>query len=75
MIAKIKSAFTYILGFITLILGALFYAQKRKTESVESDLAHEKSSTEIKLNDQAREAAKSNADALISEYERLKRDE
>lgn len=75
MIAKLKSAFTYILGFITLILGALFYAQKRKTESVESELASEKAQGAIRENEQDRQAAREHANDLVNEYERLKRDE
>ena len=44
-------------------------------QSLESELASEKSTTEIKLNDVARENAKQHADNLVAEYERLKRDD
>lgn len=73
MIEKIKSAFTYILGFITLILGTLFLAQKRKTESVESELASEKAQGAIRENEQDRQAAREHANDLVDAYERSKR--
>lgn len=71
--SKIREWVSFIFGAVALVFGVLFYAQKQKTESVESDLAKEKSTTEIKLNDQEREAAKSNADDLLADYERSKR--
>lgn len=75
MIAKIKSYASYILSLAVLILSALFYAQKRKTENAQSELAHEKSSTEIKWNEKDRQAARDHANDLLDNYERLERDE
>ena len=71
---RLKNAMSYLFGLATLILGALYFGQKRKTERVESELAHEKSTTEITLNEEARKAAKSTADDLLANYERLKRE-
>lgn len=75
MIDKIKQYASYVLGLAVLILSALFLRQSRKTDAVESELAHEKTSTEIKLNDQARKAARDTANDLVESYERLKRDD
>lgn len=72
---KVKEYLGYISGLAILVLSALLFRQTRKIEQVESELAGEKSNTEIKLNDQAREAAKQHADNLVDEYERLKRDD
>ena len=74
MLAKIKQFAGYLYGLVILVLVALYSIQKRKTEQVESELNHEKADSGIKLNEQARQAAKSNADALLAEYERLKRE-
>jgi hypothetical protein len=70
---KIKSAAQYILGLAVLILGALFFTQRRKTESAESQLATEKANAVVKESDHDREIAKEHADRLVSDYESLKR--
>jgi hypothetical protein len=70
---KLKAWMGYISGLVVLVLSALLFRQKRKTEETESELVHEKTTTEIRLNDQAREAAKANADNLVDEYERSRR--
>ncbi len=75
MIEKLKSYLSYASGLAILVLSALLFRKSRKLEATESELAHEKTTTEIKLNDQAREAAKSTADELLANYERLKRDD
>lgn len=74
MLNKIKSASRYVLGLLVLILSALLFRKSRQQDATQSELTHEKNSTETKLNDQAREAARSNANDLVTEYERLKRD-
>jgi hypothetical protein len=74
VVEKIKSSVAYILGVIAFILGALFYAQRRKTDSVESELATEKSKEAVKENDHDRQIAKENADNLVADYERRKRE-
>ena len=80
MIEKLKSYLNSIQSYAILILTAsigivtaLLFNQKKKTAQVEAELAGAITNTEIKLNDQAREAAKTNADNLVAEYERSKR--
>ena len=73
MLERIKRGASFILGLITLILGAILFSQRRKIDKVENELAHEKTTTEIKLNDQARKDAKENADHLVEDYEKSKR--
>lgn len=80
MIEKLKSYLGYLSGLAVLVLSALLFRKSRQLETTQSELASEKSTTEIKLNDQAREAAKEHADNLVNdyesardEYERLKR--
>lgn len=75
MLDKLKQYGTTILGFIVVVLGGILFNRNRKLQKVESELSQEKTTTEISLNEQAREAAKDNADALVDEYERLKRDD
>jgi hypothetical protein len=74
MLEKIKQWGATALGIITLILGGLLMSQRRKTAQVESQLEGAKANTEIKLNDQAREAAAANADKLVDEYHKLRGD-
>ena len=57
------------------ILSALLFRKSRQLDNTQSELAHEQHSTEIKLNDQAREAARANADALVDEYHKLRGDD
>lgn len=75
MIEKLKSYLSYASGLAILVLSALLFRQRRVADKLQSELAHEQNTTEIKLNDQAREAARANADDLVAEYERLKRDD
>jgi hypothetical protein len=75
MLETIKKYASLAYGLLIVILGGLLVNRNRKLQQTESELAHEKTTTEIKLNDQAREAAKSNADELLANYERLKRDD
>jgi len=74
MIEKIKSYGAAIITAVIGILAALLFRQSKKTAEVQSELNHEKATTEIKLNDQAREAAKQSADDLVKAYDNLKRD-
>lgn len=74
MLERIKSWAGYFYGLVILLLVALLSRQKKKTEEAESELAHTKNETEIKLNDQAREAARANADSLVDEYHKLRGD-
>lgn len=74
MLEKIKSYLSYASGLAILVLSALFFSQKRKTERVESELASAITKTEISLNDQATEAARTHADRLVEDYEKSKRD-
>jgi hypothetical protein len=71
---KVKSNLIWILTAIAGIATALLFRQSKKTAEVQSELNHEKATTEIKLNDQAREAAKQSADDLVKAYDNLKRD-
>lgn len=73
MIEKLKSYSSYALGLAILVLSALLFRKSRQLDSTQSELSHEKTTTEIKLNDQAREAAKQSADSLVDDYERSKR--
>lgn len=57
------------------VLGILLFRRGKQVEQAQSELAKEKSNTEIKLNDQAREAARANADALVDEYHKLRGDD
>ena len=75
MISKIKEYLVIAAGLVIAVLSALLFASKRKTENLESELAHEKVDNNIRSNENERKIARDNADALVSEYERLKRDE
>lgn len=75
MLEKLKSYLSYASGLVILVLSALLFRKSRQQDATQAELAHEKTTTEIKLNDQAREAARANADDLVAEYERLKRDD
>lgn len=74
IIDRIKFYSVFIVTFVIGLLTFLLNRQKRKTENLESELAREKANTGIKLNEQARQAAKSHADNLVAEYERSLRD-
>lgn len=75
MLEKIKAYLGYVSGIAILVLSSLLFRKSRQQDATQSKLVHEQNTTEIKLNDQAREAAKSSADELLANYERLKRDE
>lgn len=75
MIEKLRSYAAAIAAVVIAVLSALLLRKSRQLDSTQSELAHEQNTTEIKLNDQAREAAASNADELVANYERLKRDD
>lgn len=82
MIDKVKLYVAVIQKYALLILGgalglvtALLLRQSRKTDAVKSELAGALNDTEIKLNDQAREAARANADALVYDYHKLRGDD
>lgn len=74
MIEKLKSYAAAIAAVVIAVLSALLFRKSRQLDATQSELAHEQNTTEIKLNDQAREAARANADDLVAEYERLRRD-
>lgn len=74
MLEKVKSAAIYILGLVTLILGALLFRQQRKTASSESALATEKANSVVKESDHDRQIAKNEADRRVTDYESLKRE-
>lgn len=73
MLEKIKSYAAAIAAVVIAVLSALLFRKSRQFDATQSELAHEKTTTEIKLNDHAREAARANADDLVAEYERSKR--
>lgn len=73
MLDKIKAYLSYASGLTILVLSALLFRKSHQQDATQSELAHEKTTTEIKLNDEAREAAHANADELLANYERLKR--
>lgn len=73
MIEKIKSAANCILTLGLLVLGFLFSRKSKQLSQAQSDLAKAVSSKELAVNDQAREAAKNHADALVDEFERSRR--
>ncbi len=73
MIDKVKSVLSYILGVVVLILSGVLFSRNRKLERAESDLASAKSKGEIDSNEKDRQTAKSTANDLVAEYERLKR--
>jgi cell division protein ZapA (FtsZ GTPase activity inhibitor) len=70
MIEKIKRYYGYLSSLALLILGALLFRQKRVAESLESELASERTNKEIALNDQAREEAQKRTDELAADYKR-----
>lgn len=74
MLDKIKSYLSLALTAVVGILAALLFAQRRKTESVESELATEKTNAVVAANDSDREAAKQEADGLVKTYEQLKKE-
>lgn len=74
MIDKIKSYINAILGFAIVILGALLFNRNRKLQQAESELANEKAKEAVHDNDRDREAARQEADALVIDYERRKRE-
>lgn len=57
------------------ILGALLYRKDKQLDTAESQVASEKTTTEITLNDEARKAAKQTADDLLTAYEKMKNGE
>lgn len=75
MLTKIKSYAATIAAVVIAVLSALLFNRNRKVQSLESDLAKEKANDAIKQNEQDRQAAKQNADALVEVYDRLKRDQ
>lgn len=75
MLEKIKSAASYIYTLGILVLSALLFRKSRQLDATQSELAHEQNTTEIKLNDQAREAAAAHADELVDEYNKLRGDD
>lgn len=75
MIETIKKYTGLIGAALIAILSALLLRKSKQLDSTQSELAHEKSTTAITLNDEAREAAKSTADELLDNYERLKNEE
>jgi len=75
MLNKIKANLKYVGYVIGLLLAAVFFSLKRKNESLESELAQEKTSNAIKTNEAERQMAKSHADELVDEYEKLKGDD
>lgn len=70
---KIKNAVSYIGGLVILVLAALLFRQKKVADNLESELTQEKTTTEITLNEQARDNARDIADKLLDNYEKLKR--
>ena len=72
---RVKRYAAAIAAAIIAILSALLLRKSRQLEATQSELASEKSTTEIKLNDQAREAARANADQLVDEYHKLRGDD
>lgn len=82
MIDKIKLYWAAAQKYAILILGgalglvtALLLRQNRKTDQAKSELQGALNDTEIKLNDQAREAATANANELVDEYHKLRGDD
>ena len=73
MIETIKKYASLAYGLLIVILGGLLFNRNRKVQNLESQVAHEKSTTEITLNDEARKAATDNANELVDEYERSRR--
>lgn len=73
MLETIKKYASLAYGLLIVILGGLLFNRNRKLQQTESQLASAVANTEIKLNDQAVEAARANADALVDDYERSKR--
>lgn len=71
---KVKSAINYVAGLLIALLAILLFRQQRKTESAESELATEKANSAVKEIDHDREIAKQEADALVVDYERRKRE-
>lgn len=70
---KLRNAITYILGAITVILGAFLFNRNRKLQRTESELANALSDNRITEADHDREIAKAHADALVTSYDDLKR--
>lgn len=75
MLEKLKSYAAAIAAVVIAVLSALLFRQKRQTRSLESALITEKADNVIKENERDRQIARDNADQLVAEYERLKRDD
>lgn len=70
---KIKFYAVFLATMVIGILSALLLREKRKVDGLENDLTKEKVNNEIKANEKELLAARSDADALVDEYERSKR--
>lgn len=73
MFEKIKSYAAAIAAVVIAVLSALLFRKSRQLDTTESELRHEQATTEIKLNDQATDAARTHADALVDDYEKSRR--
>lgn len=73
MIETIKKYAGIFGAAVIAILGALLYRKDKQLDNAQLQAAHEKSTTEITLNDEARKAATDTADGLLANYEKLKR--
>jgi len=69
----IKKYAAAIYGAVVLILSALLFRQRRKTDEVRSELNQEKTTNEIKGNEHDRKIAADIAADLLAEYERSRR--
>ena len=75
MIEKIKRILNALVGPVIIILGYFLYNRNRELQRAESELIKEKANAEIKANEAERQMARDNANDLVEQYERLKRDD
>lgn len=67
---KIKSYMQYFYALCILILGALFFSQKKRTEALESKLRTANRDSDISLVEAQKNEAKKVANDLDAEYDR-----
>jgi len=70
---KIKELLGYLFGVALLVFATLLYRKTKEKEALESELVREKTNADIKLNEQARQAARDHANNLVDEYENFRR--
>lgn len=74
MIEKLKSYASYLFGLAILVLSAMLFRKSKQLDETKSELAANLAKGAIRENEAERQMARDNANALVDEYERLKRE-